>query len=137
MGLKKEIELDNGVILNYHRVVSLNKITNILNTIEVNSYISASQREKEKAYQELQLKSANIAAAQVAQKTDIDEDGNLVSSGNQIESLTEAEQEALNQGINVLVITDFINIPYDEKMTIQTAYEYLRTTEKYKDAENY
>ena len=27
MALIKEIELDNGVIVNYHRIVSLNKIT--------------------------------------------------------------------------------------------------------------
>ena len=129
MGLKKEIELNNGVVLNYHRIVSLNKITNITNTIEVNSYISASQREKEKAYQELQLKSATISAALAAQEVHIDEDGNLVSSSEPIESLTEAEQEELNKGINVMVITDFINIPYDETMTIEKAYDYLKTTE--------
>ena len=28
MALKKEIELDNGIILNYHRITSINKITN-------------------------------------------------------------------------------------------------------------
>ena len=136
MGLKKEIELDNGIVLNYHRVVSLNKITNMSNTIEVSSYISASQREKEKAYQQLQLKSATIAAAQAAQEIHIDEDGNPVSSSEPIEGLTEAEQEELNKGINVMVITDFINIPYDETMTIETAYDYLKTTEKYKDAKD-
>lgn len=112
MALQKEIELENGVILNYHRITSLNKITNILNNIEVNSYISENQREKEKAYQEIQRKSANE------------------------EELTQEEQELLEKGINVLVQADFINIPYDEKMTIESAYEYLKTTEKYKNAEN-
>ena len=29
MALQKEVELDNGVIVNYHRITSLNKITNI------------------------------------------------------------------------------------------------------------
>ena len=48
MALKKEIELENGIILNYHRITSLNKVTNIMNRIEVNSYISESQRDKEK-----------------------------------------------------------------------------------------
>ena len=28
MGLKKQIELDNGIVTNYHRIVSINKITN-------------------------------------------------------------------------------------------------------------
>ena len=112
MALKKEIELENGIVLNYHRITSLNKITNISNNIEVNSYISESQREKEKRYQELQKKNA---------------------SG---EELTPEEQEELNNGINVLVEADYISIPYDENMTIESAYEYLKTTEKYKNAEN-
>lgn len=112
MALKKEIELENGIILNYHRITSLNKITNSANVIEVNSYISESQREKEKRYQELQRKNA---------------------SG---EELTLEEQEELNNGINVLVEADYININYDENMTIEEAYEYLKTTEKYKNAEN-
>lgn len=112
MALQKEIELENGIVLNYHRITSLNKITNISNNIEVNSYISESQREKEKAYQEIQRKSANE------------------------EELTQEEQELLEKGINVLVVADFISIPYDENMTIESAYEYLKTTEKYKNAEN-
>lgn len=110
MALEKEIELENGVMVNYHRIVSLNKITNIKNYIEVNSYISKTQREKEKRYQELQKKSANN------------------------EELTMEEREELNKGINVLVIADYINTEYDEKTTIEDAYAYLKTTEKYKDA---
>ena len=30
MALQKEIILNNGVTVNYHRIVSLNKITNVL-----------------------------------------------------------------------------------------------------------
>lgn len=112
MALQKEIELENGVILNYHRITSLNKLTNVSNNIEVNSYISEGQREKEKAYQNAQIKNANE------------------------EELTQEEQELLEKGINVLVQADFISIPYDEKMTIESAYEYLKTTEKYKEAED-
>lgn len=40
MALKKEIALNNGVIVRYHRVVSLNTITNINNIIEIASYAS-------------------------------------------------------------------------------------------------
>lgn len=50
MALKKQIELYNGIITNYHRIVSINKITNNCNIIEVASYISEQQREKEKEY---------------------------------------------------------------------------------------
>lgn len=50
MALKKEIELENGIIVNYHRIVSINKITNDCNIIEVASYTSEKQRDKEKEY---------------------------------------------------------------------------------------
>ena len=39
MALIKEIVLDNGTTLNYHRIVSLNKIVNKSNIIEIASYI--------------------------------------------------------------------------------------------------
>lgn len=135
MALKKEIELENGVVLNYHRISSLNKITNISNIIEVNSYVSESQRDKEYAYQQLQIKNATIAAALAAQEVQIDEDGTLVSSDS-TEQLTAEEQEILNKGINVLVKAHFITLPYDESMTIEAAYEYLKNTEKFENAEN-
>lgn len=48
MALKKEIELNNGIILNYHRIVSINKITNVQIVIEVASYTSEEKREIEK-----------------------------------------------------------------------------------------
>ena len=48
MALKKSIELDNGIITNYHRIVSVNNITNITTIIEVASYISEEKREEEK-----------------------------------------------------------------------------------------
>ena len=48
MALQKQIELDNGVTVNYHRIVSINKITNISNIIEVASYTSKEKREEEK-----------------------------------------------------------------------------------------
>lgn len=113
MALSKKIELENGIEVNYHRIVSLNKITNISNVIEIASYANRKQREKEEAYQNLQKK--NI------------EDDN---------SLTEEERDILNQGINVFISTDIISIPYDETMTIESAYEYLKTLDKFKNAED-
>ena len=56
MALKKNITLNNGIILNYHRVVSVNNITNQTSIIEVASYINEEQRLKEKEYQKLLLK---------------------------------------------------------------------------------
>jgi hypothetical protein len=54
MGLLKQIELENGIVVNYHRVVSINKITNNSNVIEVASYTSKEKREEEKTYYESQ-----------------------------------------------------------------------------------
>lgn len=47
MAIIKEIQLENGVRVNYHRVVSINKITNIQNIIEVASYTDKQKREDE------------------------------------------------------------------------------------------
>lgn len=112
MAILKEIEKENGIILNYHRITSLNKITNQNNTIEVNSYINEIQRNKEMEYQEAQRKNANN------------------------EELNEKEKALLENGINVFIDAEYIIIPYDESMTIEDAYDYLKTTDKYKDAED-
>lgn len=110
MALKKEIELENGVILNYHRVTSLNKITNISNSIEISSYTNENQRLKEKSYQDLQKRQANG------------------------EELTEEEELQLSQGINVFIHTEYINLPYDEAMTIENAYDFLKSLDEYAEA---
>lgn len=47
MALKKEIVLENGIVLGYHRIATINKITNNGTIIEVNSYINEQQRQKE------------------------------------------------------------------------------------------
>ncbi len=47
MALQKQIELENGIILNYHRIASINKITNNTTVIEVASYINETKRQAE------------------------------------------------------------------------------------------
>jgi len=113
MALIKEIELENGITLTYHRIYNLNKIINMYNRIEVHSYINNIQREKEKTYQELQRKSIFDR-----------------------ENLTQEDRELLNTGINVLVEADFIELPYDADMTINDVYNYLKTLDKYSNAED-
>ena len=108
MALQKEIELDNGVTLNYHRVVSVNSITNISTTIEIASYVSEAKRLEEKTYQELQMK----------------------------EDRTLEEEEQLEKGINVYIDTDYIQIPYDKDINVDNAYEYLLKMDKYKNAKD-
>ena len=47
MALLKTIELDSGIILNYHRIVSINKITNHSVILEVAGYTSKTKRDQE------------------------------------------------------------------------------------------
>lgn len=111
MALIKNVELENGIVLNYHRITSLNKLTNMSNTLEISSYVNKIQRDKEKTYQYLQLKNAN-------------------------NEITIEEKQQLESGINVLVETDYIELPYNASMTIEDAYNYLKTTDKYKNAQD-
>lgn len=111
MAILKKVKLDNGIELNYHRITSLKMITNLSNNIEISSYINEEQRLKEKEYQKLQLK--NIE-----------------------EKLTGKEKEKLNEGINVFIRTEYINIDYDNDMTIIKAYDYLKTTDKFKNSKD-
>ena len=94
MALKKEMELNNGIVLNYHRIVLITKITNVQTNIEVASYTSEEKR--------------NI------------------------------EKEALEKGeaFDVYIHTTFFNKEYNESDTIENLYDYLKTTEMFKDAEN-
>lgn len=94
MALKKQIELKNGVTVNYHRIVSINKITNVSNIIEVASYTNEQKREEEK--------------------------------------------EAIENGteMNVFINTHYINAEYNKIITIEDTYKYLKTLEKFKEAED-
>lgn len=47
MGLKKEIELENGVTLKYHRIASITKITNNTTIMEIASYTKKEKRDEE------------------------------------------------------------------------------------------
>lgn len=97
MALKKEIELDNSIIVTYHRIVSINKITNKSNIIEVASYTSKEKRDEEIDYY------------------------------NSIEE---------NKSMNVFIDTTYIEKEYNENETIEDTYSYLKTLDKFKDAED-
>lgn len=47
MAILKEIELDNGVVIRYHRIVRITKITNHCTILEVAGYTSKDKREEE------------------------------------------------------------------------------------------
>lgn len=89
MALQKAITLDNGIIVKYHRIVNTNILVNNSITIEVGSYIDATQRNKEKQ---------NI------------------------------------DNTNIFINTTFIDMPYKESVTIEEAYEYLKTLDLFKNS---
>lgn len=92
MALSKKIGLGNGVVVNYHRVVSVNTITNVQNIIEVASYTSRSKREDE------------------------------------IAALKNGEE------MNIYIETQFFNADYDQSMTVEGAYNYLKTLPEFEGA---
>ena len=47
MALLKSIELESGIILNYHRIVTITKVTNHATILEIASYTSKGKREQE------------------------------------------------------------------------------------------
>lgn len=97
MALKKQIELENGVTVNYHRIVSINKITNSSIIIEIASYINENKRQEEVNYY---------------------------------------NSEEQDKSMNVFIDTTYVNVEYDENKTIQDLYDYLKTTEKFENAED-
>lgn len=94
MALLKTIELDSGIILNYHRIVTITKVTNHSTVIEIAGYTSKEKREQE------------------------------------------VQQLANGEDISAYIDTIFISVHYDEGMTIKDWYDYLKTTDRYLDAED-
>lgn len=92
MGLSKRIALENGVAVNYHRIVSVNCITNLQNIVEVASYTSRAKRDEE------------IAAI------------------------------AAEEPMNVYIESRFVEAPYDQAMTVDSAYELIKTLPEFEGA---
>lgn len=94
MALNKATKLENGVIVNYHRVTSLNIITNVQNMIEISCYTSEAKRKE--------------------------------------------EQIALENGetSDVFVHTMLISTPYDQTVTVENVYDYLKTLPEFEGAED-
>lgn len=97
MALKKEIILDNGIIVKYHRINNIQKITNKTTIIEISSYIDENQRNKEIEYYAI---------------------------------------NDINKSMNVFIVTTYIEKEYNETDTIEEIYNYLKTIEMFKDAED-
>lgn len=97
MALKKDIELENGIIVGYHRISAISTYVNNSIVISVASYINEEKRNEEKI-----------------EKTD----------------------EEYSRDINNIVTTLTEIAEYSEDFDVKTAYEYLKTLDKFKDAED-
>lgn len=84
MALSKRVALGNGIATNYHRVVTLNIVTNAQNLIEVASYTSRAKRAEEKS------------------------------------------ALAAGEPMDVYVGTAIHAAPYDQEMTVEGAYAWLK-----------
>ena len=89
MAIINNIELENGVTVSYHRVVSVNNVTNVSSIIEVGSYTNKAKRKEEK----------------------------------------QAIENA--QPMNVFIHSEYISIPYNSQLNVDSAYDYLKTTDEY------
>ena len=126
MALKKDIKMENGVTLGYHRVTSVDNVTNISSIIQVSSYIDSNERDKEIHYVEVQNKNKEL---------------NLRRENNELikdeELLTDDEKKLLFvDGINIVKETKFYKLSYDKNLNVDGAYEYLKTLDIFEDAED-
>ena len=100
MGLKKHVTLNNGVQLNYFRVVSVHVITNQQNIIEVAGYTSQAKRREEQA------------------------------------ALAQAQETGEYPETNVYIDTQMVVAPYDQEMTVASAYEWLKDNAGFEEADD-
>lgn len=97
MALKKAIELDNGVVVNYHRISIITTYVNKSIIISIVSYVNEEKREEETSVTPEEEFSKNVY--------------NIVAT------MTEEKE-------------------YEEDFDVKAAYEYLKTLDKFKDAED-
>lgn len=112
MGLLKPIMAPLGVPLEYHRITSVSISTNIQNVINVSSYINQEQREIELAGLLVELEKTR---------------------------LLEAGEPLGDLPIENVYNSPFVEgstyiLPYDQYMTIESAYEYLKTLPEFEGA---
>lgn len=106
MAISKEVTLNNGIKVTYHRVVSVMCVTNSHNSIEVCSYLTQEARESQKTFYQMQL----------------------AAKGERSSTAVEEEPP--------FTYTLHISAPYDQTMTVIDAYEYLKTLNPFVGAED-
>lgn len=112
MGLQKTIMAPIGIPLEYHRITDLSIQTNEQNVISISSYINQNQREEE------------LAGLLVEREKTLLLQENLPLDGFPEENVYNSPYS--EESIFLL--------PYDQTMTIESAYEYLKTLPEFEGA---
>ena len=90
MALNKKIILDNGITMNYHRVVSVNNVVNHTSIIDVASYVNEEQREKEKEWHKnFGKEDLNVYIVNKVYSIEYDENLNVVNAYEYLKTLDE------------------------------------------------
>lgn len=98
MALKKAIELDNGVVVNYHRISNISTLVNKMIMITIVSYVNSDKRDEETA--------------------------------------EKPPEESYLHDVNNVITTMSEEKEYEEGFDVVKAYEYLKSLDKFKDAED-
>ena len=112
MALKKDLLLKNGINVSYHRIAVLNEIINQSINIQVLSYLDEFKRIAEKDYEDIQEKISNN------------------------EEVTEEEMQKISEGFDTYIYHSNYQIDYQNDFDVKDAYEYLKSLEEFKDAED-
>lgn len=123
MALFKKQIAQNGVPLEYHRITGLNIFTNEQNVISITSYINKEQREQE-------LEGLNIERL----KNILSEETQFANTESTFEGPNVSDFPNENMYISPYTDSSIQIIPYDQYMTIATAYEYLKTLPEFEGA---
>lgn len=109
MALEKTIKFDN-VKTNYHRIIRIESTINEDINILVGSYTNEQRRDNEIELNELKSKS--------------------------VEELTDVELDRIHNPENTYIHYSDYMLDYKEDLTIEEAYDYLKTLEIFKDAKD-
>ena len=112
MGLLKPIDGQIGVPLEYHRITDVAIFTNVQNVINVSSYVNQEKREEELAGYLVEV-----------EKTRLMEEGLPIDPF-----------PSENVYFSPYVEGSMFLAPYDQQMTIESAYEYLKTLPEFEGA---
>lgn len=131
MAVQKSIELESGVTVSYHRIVSVNAITNVQSAIEVASYTSESKRAEEKDYLEAVKQRSETVKAVLAQHAAAVEEA--VETG---ESVPAPELPEEVPPCSVFISTEYVAVEYGKSMGIAEAYSRIKSLPKYEGSED-